>query len=577
MQVQYNPPPVSPVSLPDGGGLTLETGVNILNSVFKNQDFKPGQWVVITKALSEDVNILIIKPTWAGKTLPIQFLGMINRTGYTLMLVPTTSLMMEQSASFRKLGAMVACPNADKYYHKKACEKREYWHNIATNIVEHKLKFLILSPERLVKNPLLKQYWDTIFRPEFLNRVFIDEVHLVASWGVTFRPCLKLCEIGRIIPRGIPMIGATATCTPEMMPDVCAALRFQPGDVVFRDNCDRPNIEIAVKITWNMERKIIRLKLIHTMIYVLKRKGGKIILFCTTPGNCIIMLNLIEDICKKRRDGVVVKARIYHGKMLPAEREHVGLLWKKGAINFICATTAFGMGVDTKDVRQVIFEGCPFSVVDYTQMLGRAGRDGNKSFVTSYLSEKTFNEALKVLAYGCFEVIHDRATGLKCSRLKVNHRLPLRFYRLCEMYYLLVNPFLCSRSMIMQKFAITEFERTTAWTSTCYNLKGQICSGCVRTRMAYVTANDIVWKRVDVFRRVNDIKRTIVQNLLHPGVIVEWKRIIDMYGGQSLLATWAILELFLVDNVISAKPQINVKTKRVKHIFVELRNKWNQV
>ena len=165
---------------------TKPDGEKKLRKIFKKKTFRPGQWRVV-KALKRKVNVLIIWPTGSGKSLPVQFITMAVKRGYTLVLSPTEALMMEQARYLSSLGAMVACPNSDNYSNKSKGSQAKYWQSVADRILANKLNFLILSPERLVKNLGLAKFRAQILHKDYLNWVFIDEIHLVTSWGQEFQ------------------------------------------------------------------------------------------------------------------------------------------------------------------------------------------------------------------------------------------------------------------------------------------------------------------------------------------------------------------------------------------------------
>jgi len=410
--LEYNPPCLDHVKLSDGRILEQEGGREELRRVFGHDKFRPGQWAVITHAMGGKGNILMIKPTGAGKTLPIQYIGMVGqKEGYILIIVPTEALLLQQTATLRAHGAHVACPNADKYDGKSIKKKQQYWADIAASASFGLLDFLILSPERIVRNRFLKRWRSILFTPPTLRLVFIDEVHLVCSWGSGFRPMLNLELVGGIISDEVRMIGATATMTRGMIRDVCGALRFQDTATVFRDKIDRPNLRIEIFNHWNRTKKEVQVLLLNEMINGLWSDGGKAVVYTSTRKRCNDLFDLLKMICKKRTDGMIVKAKVYHSDS--KGRPDIGLDWGTGALNVIIATTAFGMGVDTPDIRQVLFECCPFGVVGYNQQLGRGGRDGKLCKVRSYVRKGMFFKALEVLVWSHWREETHPETGEK--------------------------------------------------------------------------------------------------------------------------------------------------------------------
>ena len=386
--IKYNPACLQQIRLEDGRVIGVEGAKAHLKNVFGHEEFRPGQWAVITHGLSGEGNVLIVKPTGAGKTFPISFLGSLPQRGYTLMIIPCTSLMLEQTAALRGKGARVACPNADNYDGRTEAWQKRYWAEVCAEASFGRLNFLILSPERMVKNPYLKKWWSALFSLPLLGLVFIDEIHLVCSWGTGLRPMLDMRRVGGILSKEVRMIGATATITSAMMKDVCIVLRFEGTGTVFWDLNDRPNLRIQVHQLWNRKRKEVRMLLQNQMINGLVRLGGKAVLYSGTKQDCEDLFALLNLICREKRNGMIVKSKVYHSNT--KTRPEIGKDWQSGALNVIIATTAFGLGVDTPDIRQVIFECCPFGMVDYSQQMGRGGRDGKHCVIETYVTRAMF-------------------------------------------------------------------------------------------------------------------------------------------------------------------------------------------
>ena len=484
------------------------------------------------------------------------------------MLTPTTALMLEQTARLRKLGAVVACPNADNYKNKSGKGKEKYWAGVLEKVVNNKIDFLILSPERVVKNKYLRRIRGDMFSSQYLAYVFNDEVHLSTSWGICFRPDLNLKDVGEVIPRDIRMIGATATCTAKMMPDVCSALRFTEGDHIFFQHSDRPNLKIVVEDCWDMPRVKVRKKLLHAMINRMMHVGDKVIVFNGTCNNCNQMVGMCKAIARERLR--VIDGGAFHSQITDAERKEVLEGYERGTHRVIFATTAFGLGMDSPNIRNIIFAGCPFSIQDLSQMLGRGGRDGKRALICIYLYKGAFSEAIRTLVYGSVICVNDGSDGLpKRFAIKPDSKLQKKFEELCEVLYLMVHKFKCIRQSLLDKFSPDYERKVDARFTKCADLMGEKCSGCTLTRYGRVNMNGREWSRGEVFTTVHKTKLVIV-NILRQTNHGSWQNMMERFEENGLIAAWAMLELMLVDQLITITLVVSTETGKRKFLALKL-------
>jgi ATP-dependent DNA helicase RecQ len=314
----------------------------ILRKYLGHSDFRPGQRDVIDAILS-DRDVLAVLPTGTGKSVCYQ-LPAVLRPGLTLVISPLIALMRDQVDGLQRRGIAAT-------YINSTLSAREVDQRL-TDSEFGRYRLLYLAPERL-STP---SFATRCGRLE-VNTVVIDEAHCVSEWGHAFRP--SYLTIADAVDRmGGPVIAAlTATATPRVRADIVELLRLRnPSSVV--TGFDRPNIEWGVYHDGNKRRRV--LTLLHEMegsavLYVGTRRGAE-----------------DWDSFLKSRG---VESVHYHGGLTPDARERVQAGWMNGSARVMVATSAFGMGIDKPDVRQVIHVDLPLSLEAYYQEAGRAGRD----------------------------------------------------------------------------------------------------------------------------------------------------------------------------------------------------------
>lgn len=320
---------------------------DLLKKYWGYTNFLPYQKEVIESILKSQDTIAIMA-TGGGKSLCYQ-LPALYLDGLTLVISPLISLMKDQVDDLNARGIPAAAYNSSLEY-----SDRE---RIEINLKNNHIRLLFLSPEKCMQPRFL----------EFLKRfriclIAIDEAHCISEWGHNFRPEYRqLSALKEHFP-SVPIIALTATAIPEVRKDIALQLKLsEPREFVGSFN--RKNLQYRVLPKKNSWTTLLN--------YVQQHKDESGIIYCLSKKET-------EDIAEKlQKSGF--KAIAYHAGLSKDVREKVQDEFIHDNANIVCATIAFGMGIDKPDVRFVIHYVMPKSIESYFQETGRAGRDGEDS------------------------------------------------------------------------------------------------------------------------------------------------------------------------------------------------------
>ncbi len=325
--------------------------------------FKGNQEAII-KTLLAGNDTFVIKPTGGGKSLCYQLPALMSE-GVAIIVSPLIALMKNQVDLVRGFS------EKDEVAHflNSTLNKKEI-KEVHDDLLSGRTKMLYVAPETLTKQENLEFFSDLK-----LSFFAVDEAHCISEWGHDFRPeYRRLKEMMTIINPDIPIIALTATATPKVQSDIIQNLGLRNAEV-FVSSFNRPNLyyEVLPKINKNQtDESIVRfiksMKTKSGIIYTLNRK--------TTED--------LADILNANG----IKAVAYHAGLDSKLRATRQDLFLNEDVQVICATIAFGMGIDKPDIRFVIHYNIPKSIENYYQETGRGGRDGMEGKCILYYSHK---------------------------------------------------------------------------------------------------------------------------------------------------------------------------------------------
>jgi len=327
----------------------MHTPLQILTKYWSFSHFRPFQEEIINAVL-EGNDVLALLPTGGGKSICYQVPAMM-KDGICIVISPLIALMKDQVEHLKSKGI----PAIAIY---SGISKKEI--DIALdNCIYGKIKFLYLSPERLVSEMVQMR-----ISKMNVNLLAVDEAHCISQWGYDFRPpYLKIADIKEHINKA-PVLALTATATPKVREDIQEKLLFKKK-LVFQQSFARENLAyIGIQEENKLQRILNILNKVKGsgLIYVRNRKKTK----------------EIAEFLQKNK----ISSDYYHAGLDTTLRSTKQDNWKSGKTRIMVATNAFGMGIDKPDVRTVIHYELPDSLEAYYQEAGRAGRDGVKSYAT---------------------------------------------------------------------------------------------------------------------------------------------------------------------------------------------------
>ncbi|MEN7551103.1 DNA helicase RecQ [Rapidithrix thailandica] len=323
---------------------TKEQVLDTLKQYFGYDQFRLQQEAIIQHALNKK-DSLVIMPTGGGKSICYQLPSLLL-DGFALVISPLIALMKDQVESLKANGIPAASFNSTL----RGTEEQEIFHDLNNG----NIKLLYVSPERAVSERFLN-----FIQRQPVSLLAIDEAHCVSAWGNDFRPeYIQLNKLINLFPN-IPHMALTATADKATQKDIADQLDLKSPEL-FLSSFERTNLNSRVVPGQNRIQRILR--------YLEDRPGQPGIVYCLSRKST-------EQVAEKLQNAGY-KAAYYHAQMSGEQRHRIQENFQKDELQVICATIAFGMGIDKSNIRWVIHYNLPKNLESYYQEIGRAGRDG---------------------------------------------------------------------------------------------------------------------------------------------------------------------------------------------------------
>ena len=329
---------------------------NVLRQYFGYNTFRENQEEIIRHVIAGN-DALVLMPTGGGKSICYQIPALVM-SGITIVVSPLISLMKDQVEALRSNGIEAAALNSGNDTTADTVIRRK--------CMTGQIKLLYISPEKLMAE------MDYLLQNINISLFAIDEAHCISQWGHDFRP--EYTQLGVLRDRfpDVPIMALTATADKITRQDIINQLRISNAKE-FVSSFDRPNLSLSVKRGYKSAEKM------HFILNFIKaRPNDAGIIYCLSRKTTE---KVAADLRKKG-----INAAAYHAGLSNLERSQTQELFKNDQLLVVCATIAFGMGIDKSNVRWVIHFNMPKSIESFYQEIGRAGRDGAQADTVLFYS-----------------------------------------------------------------------------------------------------------------------------------------------------------------------------------------------
>ncbi|KAJ7617494.1 ATP-dependent DNA helicase [Mycena polygramma] len=352
----------------------------VLTKTFGHAEYK-GKQREIVEAAVRGADIFVLAPTGMGKSLCFQVPAVAESHGVTIVVSPLLALMKNQVSGLREKDIPVASLTSET----SPAEKKNIVRDLSSGHPVNRL--LYITPEKLCTAEFL-QILTRIYEQKELNRLVVDEAHCISEWGHDFRSEYRRLGIFRQKFEDIPIMALTATATPSVQLDIIRSLGMSEEHLVkVVHPFNRANLfyEVRYMSAPNPSSQMADICDYIFTLYQRRERPSSGIVYCRTRASC-------DDLSAYLR-GRGLNSRPYHRGISSATLDKTLKEWSRGGagnggVDVVCATIAFGLGIDKGDVRYIIHYDLPKSLEGYYQETGRAGRDGSPSKCILYYSRE---------------------------------------------------------------------------------------------------------------------------------------------------------------------------------------------
>ena len=349
--------------------------LEVLRKYWHHDSFIEPQDKIISSVLAQNDTVVIL-PTGGGKSICYQVPALLN-DGVCLVISPLIALMTDQINNLKNKGI--------KALSVTSALKQDEIINAFDNLQFGNYKFLYLSPEKL-QSPLIQQK----IKQLQINLIAIDEAHCISEWGHDFRPAYLKIPIVKELAQDAPIIALTATATTKVLEDIIHNLEID-GATIIKQSLARNNLSLRIVHSEDIYYQIIN---------ILQKSTKPSILYANSRKK----VRTVSNYLNKHN----FKSTFYHGGLSTEEKSTAFNSWMEEKTPVMVATNAFGMGIDKKNVAGIIHLDLPFSLENYMQESGRAGRDGELAFSYLFSNENAISELEKRFLKGLVSVEYAR-------------------------------------------------------------------------------------------------------------------------------------------------------------------------